>query len=94
MSAREKDDDQYVLFQLPQHLPTYTREKSMVKPEPGTSEQNQETVARSLLGTSISTLRGEIGKINIHQSGKITIDLGKGVKLNVTKGAPTDFYRN
>lgn len=93
LSAREKDDDQYVLFQLPQHLPTYTREKSMVKPEPGTSEQNQETVARSLLGTSISTLRGEIGKINIHQSGKITIDLGKGVKLNVTKGAPTDFLQ-
>ncbi|KAG5418992.1 RPC53 [Candida metapsilosis] len=94
LSTREKDDDQYVLFQLPQHLPAFTREKSLVKPEPGTVEESQsETITRSSLGTSTSTLRGEIGKINIHQSGKITIDLGNGVKLNVTKGAPTDFLQ-
>jgi len=93
LSAREKEDDHYVLFQLPQHLPKYAREESLVKQELGTIEQSQDATTKSLLGTNTSTLRGEIGKINIHQSGKITIDLGNGIKLNVTKGVPTDFLQ-
>ncbi|KAI5957417.1 RPC53 [Candida margitis] len=93
LSTREKDDDQYIIFQLPQHLPKYTREQSKVKQEPGTDDQDEEGVTRSSLGTNTSTLRGEIGKINIHQSGKISIDLGNGIRLNVTKGVSTDFLQ-
>lgn len=91
-------DDQYVLFQLPKHLPTYTQPPSAVKLEPGVEsvevdEPATEEKEISKLATNNSKLRGKIGKINIHQSGKITIDLGNDIRLNVTKGAPTDFLQ-
>lgn len=90
-------DDQYILFQLPKHLPTYIQPKSAVKLEPGVKPiEVDEPVTEeeiSKLATNNSKLRGKIGNINIHQSGKITIDLGNGIRLNVTKGAPTDFLQ-
>ncbi|KAI5955153.1 RPC53 [Candida jiufengensis] len=79
-SLSTDDDEKYVLFQLPQHLPEYKRKESKVKLEKEEEEDD-------------NTLKGEIGKVNIHQSGKITIDLGKGIRLNVTKGSSTDFLQ-
>ena len=102
---KTNNNNKYVMFQLP-HLPTYEREKSKVKLEPGIEhstniteeaeklgKESQEEKTRSAFATTSSDLYGTIGKVNIHQSGKITISLGNGIKLNVTKGSPTDFLQ-
>ncbi|CAI5759464.1 unnamed protein product [Candida verbasci] len=89
-----EDDDKYVFFQLPRLLPEYQNpvkpeDEEMVEDKPTDTEE----VKYSTLSNNKSKIRGEIGKINIHQSGKISIDLGNGNKLNVTKGAPSDFLQ-
>ncbi|KAI3402750.2 RPC53 [Candida oxycetoniae] len=97
LSTEEKlEDDRYVLFQLPRNLPDYVREESKeVKIEKDVSSQEfpVATAKSKLAVPQTSHLRGEIGKVNIHQSGKITIDLGNGIILNVTRGSPTDFLQ-
>lgn len=70
--------DKYLVFQLPNKLPTYTLDSS-VKQEPGVEEG--------------SGLKGQIGHINIHQSGKITINLGNDNNLLVSKGNATSFLQ-
>ncbi|KAK6896814.1 DNA-directed RNA polymerase III subunit RPC4 [Candida tropicalis] len=89
-------DENYVLFQLPKHLPSYNRAPTLVKLEKGVKPVDEPYNAEEIsqLATHTSALRGQIGKINIHQSGKITIDLGdKNIRLNATKGASTDFLQ-
>lgn len=89
-------DENYVLFQLPKHLPDYKRAPSLVKLEKGIKAVDEPFKPEEIsqLGTHTSALRGKIGKINIHQSGKITIDLGdNNIRLNVTKGSSTDFLQ-
>ncbi|RCK59245.1 DNA-directed RNA polymerase III subunit RPC4 [Candida viswanathii] len=89
-------DENYVLFQLPKHLPTYKRAPTLIKLEKGVKPVDEEFNLEEItqLATHTSALRGQIGKINIHQSGKITIDLGdNNIRLNVTKGASTDFLQ-
>ncbi|CAK9440978.1 uncharacterized protein LODBEIA_P48470 [Lodderomyces beijingensis] len=102
-----EEDDTFVLFQLPSRLPEYKQEESkvklekdLIKVEPGeedAGEGEEEKVPadanRSVLSTNTSTLKGEFGRLNVHQSGKITIDLGNGIILNVTKGSPADFLQ-
>ncbi|KAI5965717.1 uncharacterized protein KGF55_001080 [Candida pseudojiufengensis] len=82
LTTEENDDEKYVLFQLPEHLPDYKRKSSKVKLENDVEMSKDE-----------ETLKGQIGTVNIHQSGKITIDLGNGIRLNVTKGSSTDFLQ-
>ena len=68
----------------------------MVKLEKGVKPVDEPYNAEEIsqLATHTLALRGQIGKINIHQSGKITIDLGdKNIRLNATKGASTDFLQ-
>ncbi|RLV89551.1 DNA-directed RNA polymerase III subunit RPC4 [Spathaspora sp. JA1] len=85
-------DDKFILFQLPNYLPEYIDKAKPVKPEQG-EQPLEEPAEPSQLAVNKTELRGKIGKINIHQSGKITIDLGNGNKLSVTKGAPTNFLQ-
>ncbi|EMG45877.1 DNA-directed RNA polymerase III subunit, putative [Candida maltosa Xu316] len=96
LEPKEKEvEDKYALFQLPKYLPVYTPAPTKVKLEKGLKPVDVDYTPEEMskLATHNSRLRGQVGKINIHQSGKITIDLGNGIRLNVTKGAPTDFLQ-
>ncbi|EGW35101.1 uncharacterized protein SPAPADRAFT_58243 [Spathaspora passalidarum NRRL Y-27907] len=89
LSTDEVPDDKFILFQLPNHLPEYI-DKQQDESSEVKQEQEQEP---SQLAVNKTNLRGRIGNINIHQSGKISIDLGNGNKLTVAKGAPTNFLQ-
>ncbi|KAK6464154.1 RNA polymerase III (C) subunit [Scheffersomyces coipomensis] len=75
-------DDKFVLFQLPKILPKYQL-KTTVKSE---NQSNGHS-------TPSETIQGEIGKLNIHKSGKISINIGNDINLSVANGAPTSFLQ-
>lgn len=87
------NDDKYVLFQLPSHLPTYTRKLGVKEENEEQGIANVEEPIISNLASNTTSIRGQIGHVNIHQSGKITMDLGNGNILSIAKGAPTSFLQ-
>ncbi|KAG7195843.1 RNA polymerase III subunit C53 [Scheffersomyces spartinae] len=45
------------------------------------------------LATDVSTLSGQIGQLNIHKSGKISVTMGDGIMFNVSKGTQSQFLQ-
>lgn len=86
-------DDKYVLFQLPNHLPKYKQKFNVKEEQEDKSIVDAEESIVSEFASNSSSIRGQIGHVNIHQSGKITMDLGNGNILSITKGAPTSFLQ-
>ncbi|CCE72809.1 Piso0_000403 [Millerozyma farinosa CBS 7064] len=52
-----------------------------------------EEPTRTKLAADIPNLRGRIGSLNIHKSGKISINLGNDNNLVVSKAAPANFLQ-
>jgi DNA-directed RNA polymerase III subunit RPC4 len=77
--STESDSDKYIALHLPKVLPNYGD-------FPVESEKN------SLAG-EIAQLKGQVGLLNIHQSGKITINLGNDNNLSVARGNPSNFLQ-
>lgn len=97
LNTNEQHEDKYVILQLPKLLPKYRaqgtiknqsreeyEEKVEVKNEPEVEISEQ---------SSMDGSRGQIGFLNIHQSGKITINLGNDNNLNVSQGNSTSFLQ-
>lgn len=80
LESPEPVNDKYVLFQLPQVLPLYRQDA-------------QEEQARSALAGDGTSLRGQVGHLNIHQSGRVTINLGNDNVLEVSQGVPAGFLQ-
>ncbi|KAG2735045.1 hypothetical protein G9P44_001259 [Scheffersomyces stipitis] len=90
----DKPQPKYITMQLPKVLPEYTS-KSTVKSESEPEEINNDdsTQSRTHIASHASTLRGQIGHLNIHQSGKFTINIGSNINLGVSKGVATNFLQ-
>ncbi|KAK6454868.1 RNA polymerase III (C) subunit [Scheffersomyces xylosifermentans] len=90
----DENETKYIAFQLPKKLPGYVNESS-VKAEPGLEKETTKTKPSyvSPLVTSESTVRGQIGHLNIHQSGKFSINIGNDIDLTVSKGATASFLQ-
>lgn len=83
-SIQKKNENTYFTLQLPKVLPKYvTIDQNPVKVE----LEEKKPVADD------APLRGQIGHINIHQSGKVTINIGNDVVLSVSQGAPANFLQ-
>jgi DNA-directed RNA polymerase III subunit RPC4 len=83
----QTNPDSYFVMHLPKDLPEYVTVKSNAVKEEQQTDQTDATEPRA------GPLRGQIGHINIHQSGKISINLGNDITLCVSKGAPTKFLQ-
>lgn len=80
LESPEPVHDKYILFQLPKVLPKY-------------GQDEQEELQRSSLAGDGVSLRGQVGHFNIHQSGKVSINLGNDNVLAVSQGIPTSFLQ-
>ncbi|KAK6203465.1 RNA polymerase III (C) subunit [Scheffersomyces amazonensis] len=78
----DQEDEEFILFQLPKILPQY-QPKSTVKAEDPTQNDSPPS----------PHIHGHIGHFNIHQSGKVSINIGNDINLDVTNGAPTTFLQ-
>lgn len=74
-----KESDQYIALHLPKVLPDY-------------GEIPIDTDKNSFAG-DIPQLRGQVGLLNIHQSGKISINLGNDNNLSVSRGNDASFLQ-
>lgn len=57
------------------------------------TEPNESKPSSIFTSSETSTVQGEIGQLNIHKSGKVTINLGNDINLAVNVGAPTHFLQ-
>lgn len=73
----DNKEDQFMLFQLPRMLPEFADPYESIKQE---TEVQQKKV------------EGQIGKLRVHKSGKVTIKIGD-VVMDVSRGAKTDFLQ-
>lgn len=73
----ESQEDKYMLFHIPQVVP----------------KEQKELEARSQYASDIPTVEGQVGQLNFHRSGKITINIGENTKLNVLQGVPSSFLQ-
>lgn len=71
----------FTLFQIPKVLPDYLN---------GTQYLND---APNPFASDVQQVCGQIGTLNIHKSGKISLNLGNDINLNVTSGAPAHFLQ-
>lgn len=78
-SDPEPTENKYVLFQLPQVVP---------------QEETEQVVSKSdFAGTGLYDLEGQVGQLNFHRSGKISITLGESTTLDVAQGVPSSFLQ-
>lgn len=93
----------FTLLQLPKLLPEYTR--SSVKTEPESVDEVTETTGTNGAGpvpgpagpgpfaADVTKLTGQIGKLNIHKSGKVSLSLGNDINLGLTVGVGSNFLQ-
>lgn len=81
--------DSYTLFHLPKVLPTYHNTES----EQVDSENTENIEKTTNFASRVTSLRGQIGHLNIHKSGKISINLGNNNNLAVSQGAAANFLQ-
>lgn len=95
MSSFFEGNGKYMAIHLPKVLPTYHQQEKEQPEETATNADEQEN--KQPVYNSFSAIpypeKGQIGRINIHKSGKITINLGNNNILDVTKGMPTNFLQ-
>lgn len=87
-------DGKFTLIQLPKLLPEYTLQKSLVKQEPELIEDTPtptETTENSSEQEQVTG--GQIGQLNFHKSGKITINLGNDINMDLKAGVPSTFLQ-
>lgn len=57
------------------------------------TQKPQEEKHTELASSKLANFQGHVGQLNFHRSGKITMSLGSNTKLNVVRGAPTNFLQ-
>lgn len=72
------DDDKYLLFHIPQVMP---------------KDHPEQAAASNFASTKNQNLEGEIGNLNFHKSGRITMTLGEGSVFDVTRGVSPSFLQ-
>lgn len=78
VSTGSANDDKYIMFHIPQVL----------------SKEPQEQIAKSnFASNAVQNIEGEIGHLNFHKSGKITVTLASGTVLDVTQGVTSSFLQ-
>lgn len=80
-------EEKYILFHLPKVLPVY-------EPLEDTSMEEDKTQQKSPFASDVSPIKGQIGQLNIHKSGKITINLGNDNNLSVSQGMDSTFLQD
>lgn len=83
----ETNDIPYTLFHLPKLLPEYHNNDLEETKEPIDMSE------RTNFASAITNNRGQIGQLNIHKSGKISINLGNNNNLVVSQGTPANFLQ-
>lgn len=81
-------NNNYTLFHLPTVLPEYYNQES-------TTEQHtvEDEGKVTNFASNVTPLRGQIGHLNIHKSGKISINLGNNNNLAVSQGSAAHFLQ-
>ena len=85
LNLESKEGQQFFLFQLPV-LPHYESKSMKIDPESETSRSNLASKARNVYG--------QIGRLNIHKSGKLSIHLGNDIFLDICQGSPVNFLQS
>lgn len=81
-------NNSYTLFHLPNVLPEYNNQDT-------TAEQlnTKDDCKTTIFASEVPSLRGQIGHLNIHKSGKISINLGNNNNLAVSQGSAAHFLQ-
>lgn len=93
------ENSKYSLLQLPKILPDYNTEVSSKKESKQleknkSKESDKETKEETNpFASNFTSVDGEIGKLNIHKSGRITINLGNDINLDLTAGVSSNFLQ-
>lgn len=84
----------------PQEEPVTVKEEVKLEEKPPViQDQDQEQKNKKKhkhkgkLSSDISTLSGQIGRLNIHKSGKISVTMADGITFNVAKGTQSQFLQ-
>lgn len=80
-------EEKYILFHLPKVLPVY-------EPLDDTNMEEDNIQHKSPFASDVSPIKGQIGQLNIHKSGKITINLGNDNNLAVSQGMDSTFLQD
>lgn len=78
------DNQNYIIMHLPKILPAYEKVEGSVATD---------ATAFSKFSSGPYHEKGQIGHVNIHRSGKVTINLGNDNVLDVTKGMTSNFLQ-
>lgn len=99
-------ENKFTLIQLPKILPQF--ENKNKKRSGSTSQKNSprksipqspktvlpvETKKENKFASSLTSLNGQVGSINFHKSGKISLNLGSDINLDLTAGVPSNFLQ-
>lgn len=92
----EPSSEKYILFHLPKVLPVYEQANGVVdmEQEKEQEEEQVESKDKSPFASDVTAIRGQIGHLNIHKSGKITINLGNDNNLAVSQGMDSTFLQD
>lgn len=71
------------------HLPQISK----VSNEEEGQKMELDTSVSELATPSLADFQGQIGQLNFHRSGKVTMSLGSKTVLNVARGAPSNFLQ-
>lgn len=72
------DDSKYILFHLPKVF----------------GDKKSEMLSRSTLASdSVESIEGQVGNLNFHKSGKISMTLGGGTVFDVSQGMSSSFLQ-
>lgn len=85
LNLENKERQQFFLFQLPA-LPHYEANNMKIDSESETSRTNFASKSRNLYG--------QIGSLNIHKSGKLSVHLGNDIFLDICQGSPVNFLQS
>ncbi|CUM65994.1 uncharacterized protein PRCAT00003648001 [Priceomyces carsonii] len=91
--SNDESNDSFIMLYLPAILPQYEQEDSINPGLVKTENANEGLSLPSKLTSELHSSCGEIGHMNIHQSGKITINLGNDIELNPLSGIPSNFLQ-
>lgn len=77
-STSTNEESKYILFHIPKVF----------------SEEKSDVFSKSTLASdSVETIEGQIGNLNFHKSGKISMTLGGGTTFDVSQGMPSSFLQ-
>lgn len=77
--------DNYFMVHLPQI--------SQAPSESENDKMDTDASKSELATSSLADFQGQIGQLNFHRSGKITMSIGSDTSLNVAQGVPSNFLQ-